>query len=99
MPAVQYEVRANIRKDLCDAFESFMTDVHIPEVMDTGAFSAAHFATIAPGKYRASYVAHGEEALAKYLVEYSPGLRADVAERFPEGVEFSREEWTILASF
>ncbi len=99
MDRVTYEVITIVRDDLCEMFESFMIEAHIPEVMATGAFLSAFFSTLEAGRYRASYVAQSQEALAKYLVEHSPRLRADVAERFPEGVEFSREEWKMLASF
>lgn len=99
MTALSYEVTAVIREDLRDAFESFMIEIHIPEVMETGSFTDARFSTIEPGRYKASYTARSREVLDKYLAEHSPLLRENVAKHFPEGVEFSREEWAILASF
>lgn len=99
MSAVQYEVRATIREDLCDAFEKFMIEIHIPDVIATKAFVDARFSILAPGKYRASYTAPNRPVLEEYLQTKSLGLREDVAKHFPDGVEFSREEWTVLASF
>ena len=99
MSTISYEVTAIIREDLRGAFESYMTETHMPEVMATGAFSDARFSTVEPGRYRASYTARSREVLDKYLVEHSPRLREDVVRHFPEGVQFSREEWTVLATF
>ena len=99
MSAVQYEVRAIIREDLCAAFEKYMIEVHIPQVMATNAFLSAHLAVLEPGKYRAAYTSPSHEVLRKYLTNVSPRLRDDVAKHFPDGVEFSREEWNVLATF
>jgi len=99
MSTITYEVTAVIREDLRGAFESYMTEVHMPEVLATGAFLDARFSTAEPGRYRASYTARSREVLDKYLVEHSSRLREDVAKHFLEGVQFSREEWTTLASF
>ncbi len=99
MTAISYEVSAVIRESLADAFESYMIDVHIPDVMATGAFSSARFAKLGSGNYRTSYVADSRESLDAYFAEHAPRLRDHVASTFPEGVKFSREEWEILASF
>jgi len=99
MPAVSYEVSITVRSDLTEAFESFMTEVHIPDVMATGAFLDSHLSMKEPGHYRASYTAASREDLDKYLCEHSPRLREDVEKHFPEGLLISREEWTIVATF
>jgi hypothetical protein len=99
MSAVQYEVTATVRRDLCAAFEKFMIEIHVPDVMATNAFSDARFSKISPGKYRASYSAVSREILDEYLQADSPRLREHMAYHFPDGVEFSREECDILASF
>lgn len=87
-----------MRRDLCAAFEKFMIEIHIPEVMATKAFSDARFSKTSPGQYRASYSAVSREVLDEYLQTHSPRLREDMADQFPDGVKFSREEWDILAS-
>lgn len=99
MTAVSYEVSITVREDLSTAFEAYMIETHIPEVMATGAFSSATFATIEAGRFRASYNAAGREELDNYLRDHSPRLRQGVAEHFPEGLEISREEWKVLAEF
>lgn len=35
---VTYEITATVRADLCDAYEKYMAERHIPDVLDTGAF-------------------------------------------------------------
>jgi hypothetical protein len=99
MSTISYEVSAIVREDLCDAFETFMIDIHIPEVMATGAFSSASFAKLESGRYRTNYVAASRESLDTYFAEHAPRLRDHVAETFSDGIEFSREEWEIIESF
>lgn len=99
MSAVSYEVSISVREDIREAFESFMIEKHIPDVLSTGAFADARFATTGPGVYRASYTAADRETLDDYLRNHSPRLREDVARHFPEGLLISREEWSILAAF
>ncbi|MGI8618958.1 MAG: DUF4286 family protein [Gemmatimonadaceae bacterium] len=91
-----YEITAIVRADLCDAYERYMTDRHIPDVMRTGAFAAATFSRSAPGRYRIRYEVSSRETMDAYLADHAPGLRQHFAETFPVGVELSREEWTVL---
>lgn len=88
-----------VREDLRGAFEQFMIDTHIPELMATGCFREAHFERSAPGIYRTRYEAHDRAALDGYLKEHAARLREHVAGTFPEGMSFERKEWETLASF
>ena len=38
---VTYEITAIVRANLCDAYEKYMTERHIPDVLQTGAFAGA----------------------------------------------------------
>ena len=96
---ISYEVTAEVRPDLCEAFERFMKDRHIPDVMATGCFESATFYRSASGRYRTRYDARDRRTLNKYLEEHVARLRTQVAETFPEGIVFEREEWEALASF
>lgn len=91
-----YEITALVRADLCDAYERYMTDRHIPDVMQTGAFIAATLSRSEPGRYRIRYEAPSREAMDAYLAEHAPRLRQHFSDTFPAGIELSREEWTIL---
>lgn len=93
---ITYEVTVTVRADLVPAYEQFMRQRHVPDLLATGAFAGASFSRSAPGRYRIRYEALDREALDRYLREHAPRLRQDVLERFPEGLELSREEWTII---
>jgi hypothetical protein len=96
---VTYEVTALVRLDLAAAYEQYMRERHVPDVLATGTFAAASFGRSGPGRYRVRYEAHSRDDLDRYLAAQAPRLRAHVVQRFPEGVELSREEWTVLASW
>lgn len=95
-PAVTYEITASVRDDLTDAYERYMRERHIPDVVRAGRFARASFSRSAPGRYRIRYEALGRAELNEYLATHARDLRAHFTETFPEGVELSREEWTIL---
>ena len=96
---IVYEVTNTVRVDLCEAFELYMLEQHIGDVLATRHFVSASFETMARGKYRTRYVAPDRETLDHYLAELSPALRSDFQDHFPEGVEATREEWTVLKHF
>jgi hypothetical protein len=91
-----YEITATARPDLCDAYERYMRDRHIPDLMRTGAFIAATFSRSAAGRYRIRYEARSREHLDAYLAQHAPRLRQHFNDTFPAGVELLREEWTVL---
>lgn len=96
---VTYEITATVRADLCNTYEKYMTERHIPDVLETGAFAGASFSRTAPGRYRIRYEAHSRVALDRYLKDSAAGLRAHFSETFPDGVVLTREEWDILAAW
>ena len=96
---VTYEITATVREDLCAAFERYMRERHVPDIIATGAFSAVTLGRSAPGRYRVRCEAHDRAALDRYLANDAPHLRTHFAETMPEGVDLSREEWTVLASW
>lgn len=91
-----YEITANVRPDLCDAYERYMRGRHIPDLMRTGAFVAASFSRSAAGRYRIRYEARSREELDAYLAEHAPRLRQHFTDTFSDGVEVVREEWNVL---
>ncbi len=94
---VTYEITAIVRDDLCDAYEAYMRDNHIPQLLETGAFAGASFSRSFPGRYRVRYEAHNREALDHYLSNNAPRLREHFAKTFPTGIDVAREEWEVLA--
>ncbi len=96
---VTYEITAVVRRDLCAAYEQYMRERHIPDLLATGAFAAASIASSAAGRYRIRYEARSRAALDGYLEKHAPRLRAHFMSVFPDGVEVSREEWSVLESW
>lgn len=99
VPMITYEITATVRADLCDAYERYMRDRHIPDLLATGSFAGATIARSSPGRYRIRYEAHDRESLERYLGEHAPRLRRHATDTFPEGLQLTREEWTVLAAW
>ena len=91
-----YEITAKVRPDLCEKYEVYMRETHIPDLLKTSTFTGASISKAEPGIFRISYEAPSRNELDRYLKEYAPALRKDAEEQFPEGVELSRAEWTVL---
>jgi hypothetical protein len=96
---VTYEITATVRQDLADLWERFMRERHIPDLLETGAFLGATLSRSQPGRFRIRYEARSRAALDRYLAEHAARLRNHHTERFPDGVEVSREEWDVLATW
>src|SRR5687768_16887824 len=96
---VTYEITATARAELCDDYERFMREIHIPDLLKTGAFYAASFSRSAPGRYRIRYEARSRAHLEAYLAQHAPQLRRHFTDTFPSGIELSREEWNVLESW
>jgi cyclopropane fatty-acyl-phospholipid synthase-like methyltransferase len=95
---ITYEVTATIAEAKAQEFERFMRERHIPDVMATGSFTSALFESSSPGRFRARY-SSTVESLEEYLAKHAPRLRADMRERFPDRVEFTREEWRVIETY
>jgi hypothetical protein len=93
-----YEVTAVVEASARDAFERFMAERHIQDVLATGKFAAAFFAG-SDGLYRTGYHCDSRELLEAYYAENAAALRADFAQRFPSGIELSRKELDIIKLF
>ena len=96
---VIYEVTAVVDAELVEAYEQFMIEQHIPDLLMTHCFKSASIELSEPGRYRIRYSAETRDALDRYLENDAPRLRRDFVAHFPEGVEVSREEWIVLRSF
>src|SRR5512144_1891778 len=93
-----YEVTATVEASVRGDFERYMAERHIPDVLGTGKFVAAFFAG-SDGLYRIGYHCDSREDLESYYAGNAAALRADVAERFPAGIELSRKELDIIRLF
>lgn len=93
---ITYEITAQVRADLIAAYESYMRDRHIGDVLGTGLFASASFSKSAEGRYRIRYYAYDQAALDDYLANRAADLRRHFNDHFPEGVELTRENWTVV---
>lgn len=91
-----YEVTATIRAELASAYEAYLREEHIPDLLATGCFVGARIGTAGAGRFRIWYDAPDLAALDRYFAEHAPRLRAHVKERFPSGLELERESWQLL---
>jgi hypothetical protein len=93
---VIYEITAIVAPELVQAYEKYMRERHIPELLATKYFRAAYFARTLENHYRIQYHAPGEDVLRDYLKNEAERLRADFKAHFPAGIELSREVWIVL---
>jgi Domain of unknown function (DUF4286) len=93
---IAYEVTADVEERQAAAYERYMRESHIPDVLATGSFQSASFERSSPGRYRMRYLARSQADIDRYLETHAAGLRADATSRFPEGVTLSREIWMTV---
>ncbi|MBA2687877.1 MAG: DUF4286 family protein [Gemmatimonadaceae bacterium] len=93
---ITYEITSQVRSDLTEAYEAYMRNRHIDDVLGTGYFASASFSRSTEGRYRIRYYAFDQAALDTYLKERAAELRKHFSEQFPEGVELTRENWAVI---
>lgn len=91
-----YEITAVVRNDLIVAYEQYMRERHIPDLLATGYFRGAKFTRSGENRYQIQYEAQDQKTLKKYLENKAENLRADFITHFPSGIEVSRENWEVL---
>lgn len=96
---VRYEVRVLVRADLAPAFEAYMRETHLPEILATGCFATIRFERAEDGAFRSCYEARNQADLNRYLAEHTAHFRADFMTHFPDGCEVRREIWCEVQSF
>lgn len=96
---VIYEITAVVKNELVDAYEKYMRERHIPDLLATKYFHAAYFTRTLENRYRIQYHARDEDVLREYLKTQAERLRDDFKAHFPEGIELSREVWIVLHSW
>ncbi len=96
---VTYEVTTIVDLRLVEAYERYMREVHIPDLLATGCFHGAALTRSAVGRYRVRYEAPSESNLERYLTTHATRLREDFATQFPEGITASREVWVTMQSW
>ena len=93
-----YEITATVDPKLAAAYETYMTEQHIPELLATGYFAAAFLAKNGE-QYRIGYHAHTQELFDTYIANEADRLRTDFAQHFPTGITVSRQVLDIVGLF
>jgi hypothetical protein len=105
---IAYEVRARVPVEQAEAYERYLREEHIPDLMATGCFVEANFsrsegrgsaseeAPAADVLFRSAYLAPDGAALDRYLADHAGRLRTHALARFPRGLAFERETWAVL---
>ena len=96
---VRYEVRVLVRAELAGAFEAYMREKHLPEILAMGCFAAIRFERSEDGAFRSCYEARNREDLDRYLTGHSGHFREDFMQNFPAGCEVHREMWSEVQLF
>ncbi len=91
-----YEVTCRVESGYLEAYERFMREHHIPDLLATGCFTGAELLRAAPGRYQIRYWARSQADLDRYFAEYASRFRAEFLSRFPDGVSLARETWAAV---
>lgn len=94
-----YEVTAEVDAAILDAFERYMVEQHVPDLLATGCFTGARVCRDSGNRLRMSYEAPDQASLQRYLDHHAPALRADVAAHFPAGITLVRAEWSMVRAW
>ena len=90
---ISYEVTLQAEAQLVASVEQYMTESHIPHIFGTGCFLEIRFSRASAGRFRTAYQANTQADLDRYVQDHAPRFRAEFLERFPDGVNITRETW------
>ncbi|MCU0636654.1 MAG: DUF4286 family protein [Gemmatimonadaceae bacterium] len=96
---IVYEVTALVRPELAATYEAYLRTEHIPDLLATGCFVSARLTQAGIGRYRISYDVADTASLDRYMAEHAARLRAEVRERFPDGLSLERDVWTVMQTW
>ncbi len=99
-----YVVYVEVEAETAAAWEDYMRGHHIQEVVDTGCFTGAVFASLdesPAGKraFRTIYMADDRAAVDRYFATFAAGLRDDHNRRFGSQVTARREVLEVISRF
>ena len=90
---IVYNVTCNVTKDVAEEWLSWMQEVHIPDVMETGLFTKYRLVKVMhnqPGdegfNYSIQYHTENEHKLNEYQTVHGPGLKQKTLEKYGEKV-------------
>ena len=96
---IVYSILADVPADLTAAYESYMIDRHIPDLIATGLFTGASISRGENNQYRIDYELASMERYNRYISEHAPRLRKHFEEQFSGLVKTSRTVWETIETF
>lgn len=86
-----YNLTINIESSLEGDWKKWMKEVHIPDVMNTGFFSAYKFCRLLHQEhqgttYAVQYFCPDRKSLERYLSDYAPPLQKEHLDRYGQKV-------------
>lgn len=97
-----YNVTTNLHESIHETWLRWMKEIHIPEVLDTGKFSAAKLVRVlvdeSEGKtYAVQFTTDSRETLERYYAEDAPRLREKSKRLFGEMALSFRTELEVIS--
>ena len=100
-----YNVTSNIQENIEQQWLDWMQQKHIPEILNTGKFSAARLVRVLVDEemggitYAVQYTTDSRDTLQKYYQEDAPAFRAEGLTLFGDKVLAFRTELEVLREF
>ena len=100
-----YNVTSNIQENSEQQWLDWMQQKHIPEILNTGKFSAARLVRVLVAEemggitYAVQYTTDSRDTLQKYYQEDAPAFRAEGLALFGDKVLAFRTELEVLREF
>lgn len=97
-----YNVTVNIDTEIKEDWLQWMTDTHIPDMLNTGKFSHARICKVIGGEesggltYAIQYTTKDQATLHKYFKEDANRLREDGEKKFPAKFVAFRTELEVV---
>ena len=96
---INYSILADVPGDLTDAYESYMIDRHIPDLMETGLFTGASISRGEKGQYRIDYLLANSQDYDRYIAQHAPRLREHFEKQFSGRIKTSRTVWETVREY
>lgn len=98
-----YNVTCNVEQEISYEWLKWMTEIHIPEVMDTGIFFSSQINKVLSGDdgetYAIAYTCESMKDLHKYQVNFAPMLQQKHTDRYGTKVVAFRTLLEVVSKF
>ncbi len=91
---ITYQVKITVNQDIQADWLQWMKTVHVPDVIATGLIRSFQILKPQDGEARTYYFNYhfnSQEDFIRYQKEFSPALKEDVINRYPDQFKASRQ--------